>query len=173
MIYVGSLNSKEKRLITAATANAAYAEPGYLLFYRNQTLFAQRFDAKKFELSGEATPILTDIRYLSRIARAVFASSGSGLLVAQQGSDTGVSQMLWFDRKGRQVGVTAKPGEYGNVSLAPNGKSVAADVMDPDSQNTDVWTYDLATESSKRLTFDPAIDSSPVWSPDSSRIVFC
>ncbi|MFZ0285713.1 MAG: protein kinase, partial [Terriglobales bacterium] len=173
LIYVGSLNSKEKRLITAATANAAYAEPGYLLFYRNQTLFAQRFDAKKFELSGEATPILTDIRYLSRIARAVFASSGSGLLAAQQGSDTGVSQMLWFDRKGRQVGVTSKPGEYGNVSLAPNGKSVAADVMDPDSQNTDVWTYDLATESSKRLTFDPAIDSSPVWSPDSSRIAFC
>ncbi|MGA7380896.1 MAG: protein kinase [Terriglobales bacterium] len=173
LIYVGSLNSKEKRLITAATANAAYTEPGYLLFYRNQTLFAQRFDAKKFELSGEATPILTDIRYLSRIARAVFASFGSGLLVAQQGSDTGVSQMLWFDRKGRQVGVTSKPGEYGNVSLAPNGKSVAADVMDPDSQNTDVWTYDLATESSKRLTFDPAIDSSPVWSPDSSRIAFC
>ncbi|MGO9647983.1 MAG: protein kinase domain-containing protein [Terriglobales bacterium] len=173
LIYVGSLNSKEKRLITAATANAAYAEPGYLLFYRNQTLFAQRFDTKKFELSGEATPILTDIRYLSRIARAVFASSGRGLLAAQQGSDTGVSQMLWFDRKGRQVGVTSKPGEYGNVSLAPNGKSVAADVMDPDSQNTDVWTYDLATESGKRLTFDPAIDSSPVWSPDSSRIVFC
>jgi eukaryotic-like serine/threonine-protein kinase len=173
LIYVGSLDSKEKRLITPATANAAYAEPGYLLFYRNQTLFAQRFDAKKFELSGEATPILTDLRYLSRIARAVFASSESGLLVAQQGSDTGISQMLWFDRKGRQVGVASKPGEYGNVSLAPNGKFVAADVMDPDSQNTDVWTYDLATESSKRLTFDPAIDSSPVWSPDSGRIVFC
>jgi serine/threonine protein kinase len=172
-IYVGSLNSKEKRFITAATANAAYAQPGYLLFYRNETLFAQRFDAKKFELTGEPTPILTGLRYLSRIARAVFASSESGLLVAQQGGDTGVSQMLWFDRKGQQVGVASKPAEYGNVSLAPNGKFVAADVMDPESQNTDVWTYDLATESAKRLTFDPAIDSSPVWSPDSSRLIFC
>ncbi len=172
-IYVGSLNSKEKRLITPAIANAAYAQPGYLLFYRNQTLFAQRFDAKKFELKGEPTPILTDLQYLSRIARAVFASSESGLLVAQKGGETGVSQMLWFDRKGQQVGVASKPAEYGNLSLAPNGKFVAADVMDPVSQNTDVWTYDLATESTKRLTFDPAIDSSAVWSPDSSRIVFC
>ena len=81
--------------------------------------------------------------------------------------------MLWFDRKGQQVGVASKPGVYGNLSLAPNGKFVATDAMDPGSQNTDVWTYDLATESAKRLTFDPAIDSSPVWSPDSSRIVFC
>ncbi|HTA24545.1 MAG TPA: protein kinase [Terriglobales bacterium] len=172
-IFLGSLNSNEKRLMTQAIANVAFAQPGYLLFYRNQTLFAQRFDTKKFVLSGEPTPILTDLQYLTRIARAVFASSDSGLLVAQKGGDTGVSQMLWFDRKGQQVGVASKPGVYGNLSLAPNGKFVAADAMDPGSQNTDVWTYDLTAESAKRLTFDPAIDSSPVWSPDSSRIVFC
>jgi len=72
---VGSLNSNEKRLATQAKANVAYAEPGYLLFYRDQTLFAQRFDAKKLELSGEPSPILTDFLYLPRIQRAVFASS--------------------------------------------------------------------------------------------------
>jgi WD40 repeat protein len=172
-IFLGSLNSNEKRLVTQAIANAAYAEPGYLLFYRNQTLFAQRFDPKKFVLSGEPTPILTDLQYLTRIARVVFATTESGLLVAQKGGDTGVSQMLWFDRRGQEVGVASKPGVYGNLSLAPNGKFVAADAMDPGSQNTEVWTYDLMTESAKRLTFDPAIDSSPIWSPDSSRIVFC
>jgi serine/threonine protein kinase len=172
-IFLGSLNSNERRLITQATANVAYAQPGYLLFYRNQTLFAQRFDTKKFVLSGEPTPILTNLQYLTRIARAVFATTESGLLVAQKGGDSGVSQMLWFDRKGQQVGVASKPGVYGNLSLAPNGKFVATDAMDPGSQNTDIWTYDLTTESAKRLTFDPAIDSSPIWSPDSSRIVFC
>jgi Tol biopolymer transport system component len=172
-IYLGSLNSKEKRLITQAVANAAYAQPGYLLFYRNQTLFAQRFDAKKLELSGEPTPIITDLQYLSRIAKVVFASSDRGLLVAQKGGDVGGSQMLWFDRKGEQVGVASKPGAYGNLDLAPNGKFVATDAMDPGSQNTDIWTYDLTTGSAKRLSFDPAIDSTPVWSPDSSRVVFC
>jgi Tol biopolymer transport system component/tRNA A-37 threonylcarbamoyl transferase component Bud32 len=172
-IYLGSLSSNEKRLITQATANVAYAQPGYLLFYRNQTLFAQHFDTKKFQLSGEPVPILTELQYLPRIARAVFASSESGLLVAQKGGDTAVSQMLWFDRRGQEIGVASKPGVYGNLNLAPNGKFVAADAMDAGSQNTDVWTYDLATDSAKRLTFDPAIDSTPMWSPDSSRLVFC
>jgi serine/threonine protein kinase len=172
-IYVGALNSNEKHFITQARANVAYAPPGYLLFYRDQTLFVQRFDAKKLELSGEPTPVLTEIEYLPRIQRAVFGSSESGVLVAQRSSgETGASQLLWFDRKGQQVGVATKPGIYGNISLSPNGKFVAADAMDPATTNTDLWTYDLEKENAKRLTFDPAIDSTPLWSPDSTRLVF-
>ena len=172
-IFVGALNSNEKHFITQARANAAYAPPGYLLFYRDQTLFAQRFDAKKLELSGEPTPVLTEIEYLPRIQRAVFASSESAVLVAQRSSgETGASQLLWFDRKGQQVGVATKPGIYGNISLSPNGKFVAADAMDSATTNTDLWTYDLERENAKRLTFDPAIDSTPLWSPDSTRLVF-
>src|SRR6202034_3296753 len=104
-VYVGSLNSKEKRLLVRTRANAAYASPGYLIFERDQTLFAQRFDSKKLELSGEPTPILNDVQYWPRIARAVFATSNTGLLVAQKTGDNGISQPLWFDRKGQAVGV--------------------------------------------------------------------
>jgi len=170
-IYVGSLNSKEKHLVTQAKANVAYVAPGYLLFYRDQTLFAQHFDTDKFELHGEPVPLLTNVQYLPRIYHAVFASSAGGVLVAQAG-DNNASQLIWFDRKGQQVGVAVPPGVYGNISLSPNGKFVATDSMDPVSQNTDVWTYDLERDKAKRLTFDPAIDSTPLWSPDSSRIIF-
>jgi Tol biopolymer transport system component len=171
-VYVGSLNSNEKRLVVKAKGNAAYAAPGYLLFYRDQTLFAQHFDDKNFQLSGDPVPLLADVQFFPRISEAVFAASGAGLLVAQRNADSGASQVLWFDRKGQQIGVTLNPGIYGNVMLAPNGKAMAADTTDPTSQNTDVWTYDLENHSAKRLTFDPALDSLPVWSPDGSRIVF-
>ena len=171
-IFVGSLNSNEKHLVVRSRANAAYAAPGYLIFYRDQTLFAQRFDPKTYELSGEPTPLLNDIQYGPRIARAVFASSTNGLLVAQKMGDTGASQALWFDRKGQQVGVALNPGVYGNTFLSPDGRFLAADTTDAASQNTDVWTYDLQTQSAKRLTFDPSIDSMPIWSPDGTRIVF-
>jgi hypothetical protein len=102
-VYVGSLNSNEKRLVVRTRANAAYASPGYLIFERDQTLFAQRFDPKKLELRGEPTPILNEVQYWPRIARAVFATSNTGLLVAQKTGDNGVSQPLWFDRKGQPV----------------------------------------------------------------------
>jgi Tol biopolymer transport system component len=144
----------------------------YLLFYRDQTLFGQPFDTKKSEPTGEPIPILTDIQYWPRISEAVFAATSPGLLVAQKAGDSGASQLLWFDRKGQQIGIVLKPGIYGNISLSPNGKAVASDTTDPASQNTDVWTYDLESQSAKRLTFDPAIDSTPIWSPDGSRIVF-
>jgi eukaryotic-like serine/threonine-protein kinase len=170
-VYMGSLGSNEKRLVTKSGANAAYVAP-YLLFYRDQTLFGQRLDIKKSEPTGEAIPILTDIQYWPRISEAVFAATTTGLLVAQKAGDSGASQLLWFDRKGQQIGTVLKPGIYGNISLSPNGKAVASDTTDPASQNTDVWAYDLENQSAKRLTFDPAIDSTPIWSPDGSRMVF-
>jgi Tol biopolymer transport system component len=171
-VYLGSLNSNEKRLVVRAKGNAAYAAPGYLLFYRDQTLFAQHFDAGKFELTGEPVPLLTDVQFFPRISEAIFSASTAGLLVAQRNADSGASQVLWFDRKGQQIGIALNPGIYGNIMLAPNGKAVASDTTDPASQNTDIWTYDLENRSAKRLTFDPALDSLPIWSPDGSRTVF-
>jgi serine/threonine protein kinase len=171
-IYIGSLNSKEKRLVVRAKGNAAYAAPGYLLFYRDLTLFAQHFDSRKFELTGEPVPILADVQFFPRISQAVFAASSTELLVAQRNADSGASQVLWFDRRGQPIGVGLNPGIFGNIMLSPNGRAVASDTTDPASQNTDIWTYDLETRSAKRLTFDPALDSLPVWSPDGNRMVF-
>jgi serine/threonine protein kinase/Tol biopolymer transport system component len=171
-IFVGSLGSNEKRFVVEASGNAAYAAPGYLLFPREKTLLAQRFDLKRFALIGEPTAILPDIQYQPQVRRAVFAASDNDLLIAQTGSGVALSQPLWLDRKGNEVGAVGKPDVYGNVFLAPNGRSVAVDKSDMASLNTDVWTYELQRESAKRLTFNPAFDVAPIWSPDASRLVF-
>jgi Tol biopolymer transport system component len=171
-IFVGSLDSNEKRFVVEATSNAAYAPPGYLLFYRDRTLLAQPFDLKRFALVGEATVILPEIQYLPQVKRAIFAVSDQGLLVAQSGGEAALSQLSWFDRKGNAVGAVGKPEVYGNVFLAPDGKSVATDKTDMASLNIDVWTQELQRDGSKRLTFDPAIDAVPIWSPDAGQLVF-
>jgi Tol biopolymer transport system component len=171
-IFVGALDSAEKKFVTKAPANAGYAAPGYLLYFRDNMLFAQRFDANKFELTGEATPVLNDIQFLPRIGRAVFAASGNGLLVAQSSSGVSLSQLVWSDRKGDELSVVGKPDVYANVSLAPDGKSLALDKTDIAEGNPDVWIYGLERGSTKRLTFNPAIDAMPVWSPDEKRLIF-
>jgi Tol biopolymer transport system component/tRNA A-37 threonylcarbamoyl transferase component Bud32 len=173
-IFVGSLDSNEKRFVVEATANAAYAAPGYLLFCREKSLLAQRFDLQRFALTGEPTTILTEIQYQPQVRRAVFAAFDSGLLVAQTGSGVALSQPVWFDRKGNEVGVVGKPDVYANVFIAPNGRSVAVDKTDMGSQNwnSDVWTYELQRDSAKRLTFDPSNHALPIWSPDAARLVY-
>jgi eukaryotic-like serine/threonine-protein kinase len=171
-IYIGALNSDEKKFVTKATANAVYVAPGYILFYRDKTLFAQRFDASKLELSGEAMPIVTDISYLPRIVHAAYAASDTGLLVAQSGSGVALSRLVWYDRKGNETGAASKPDVYSNIDLALDGKSIAVDKTDPESTNADIFTYDIQRDAMRRLTFNPAIDAMPVWSPDGARILF-
>src|SRR5262249_35781558 len=122
--------------------------------------------------TGEPTAILTDIQYQPQVRRAVFAVSDNGLLVAQTGGGGAPSQPVWFDRKGNEGGVVGKPDVYGNGSLAPNGRAVALDRTDMASLNTDVWTYELQHGVAKRLTFSPAFDVAPIWSPDGSRLLF-
>src|ERR1700756_27955 len=172
-IFVGSLDSNEKRFVVDANANAAYAAPGYLLFYRDKTLLAQSFDRKRFAVTGEPITVLTDIQYLPQIRRVLFAVSNNGALVAQTGSAVALSQPVWFDRKGKEVGVVGPPDVYGNVFIAPNGRFVATDKTDMSSQNVvDIWMYELQRENSKRLTFDPSLNAVPVWSPDATRLAF-
>ena len=171
-IFMGLLDSNEKRFVVKTSTNAAFAAPGYLLFYRDRTLFGQRFDLNTFGLTGEPLAILKDIQDLPRIARTVFAVSSNGLLFAQKSSEASLSRLVWFDRKGNEVGVVGTPDIYANVIISRDGRSVAVDKTDPVSQNTDVWTYDLQRDSPKRLTFDPAIDAMPVWSPDGGRLLF-
>jgi serine/threonine protein kinase len=171
-IFVGSLDSNEKHFVVDADANAAYAAPGYLLFYRDKTLLAQPFDLKRFVLMGEATTILPQVQFLPQVKRAVFAVSDDGLLVAQSGTQAALSQLVWFDRKGNAVGSVGKPDVYGNVFLASDGRSLAVDKTDMSSLNTDIWTYELQHDSAKRLTFDPAIDAVPIWKPDGTQLVF-
>jgi Tol biopolymer transport system component len=141
-------------------------------FIETRPCSAQRFDLKHFAVAGEPIAMLADVQYLSNVKRAVFAVSNHGLLLAQGGSGAAISQPMWFDRNGRVLGTVGQPGVYGNVSLAPSGKSAAVSITDIASQNTDVWIYDLLHASIKRLTFDPAIDRVPIWSPDAKRLVF-
>jgi serine/threonine protein kinase/Tol biopolymer transport system component len=171
-IYAGALNSTEKHLILRTQGNAVYAGSGHLFFYKDRTLFAQDFDLKNLKLTGEPVPIFTDVEFSPRISKAVYSVSGSGLLVAQKAGESAVSQLVWFDRTGHETGVVTKPGVYGNTMLSPSGKWVASDTTDPGSLNTDIYTYNVDSTETKRLTFDPAIDSMPIWSPDEKQVVF-
>ena len=81
-------------------------------------------------------------------------------------------QLVWFDREGTELGRVGAPGDYGDVSLSPDGARVAVSVREPGSEAADIWVFDVVSGMGTRVTFDPADDIAPVWSADGRRIVF-
>jgi Tol biopolymer transport system component len=171
-VVVGELDSKETHFVVRSSANGAYAAPGYLLFYRDKTLYAQRFNLKNFQLEGEPAAILNDLQFSPRIQRATLASIDSGVLLAQSRSGAAVSQLTWFDRTGKNLGSIGEQEQIGNASISPDGRWIAMDKTDVSSNNTDLWVSDIEGKGMKRLTFDPSIDALPVWNPASNELAF-
>jgi Tol biopolymer transport system component len=171
-IFLGSLDSKERRLLVSTSANAAYAEPGYLLYLRDKTLVAQPFDRRGYVLSGEPHTLSDDVMYLPLVYRAVFSVSSGEVLVTQTGKGASLSQLTWFDRSGKPMGTVGLPGLYSNVRLSPEGRRIAWDRTDPDGRKVDIWVHEPARGATTRLTFDPSLHQTPIWSPDGKQILF-
>jgi TolB protein len=64
----------------------------------------------------------------------------------------------------------AVPRDWRAPQFSPDGKRIAFHL--DDGRQLDVYTYEWARDFTTRLTFDPAVDSYPVWSPDGRTIVF-
>jgi WD40-like Beta Propeller Repeat len=171
-IFLGSLDSGEKRPIVSASSNAAYADPGYLLYIRDNALVAQRFDSRSYELSGEPRTISDEVQYFPQTDLALFGVAGKGTLVVQTGKGADKSQLTWVDRNGKQVGAVAPPGLFANPSLSPDGRRVVFEQTDRDGRHVDIWIHELANDAVARLTFGPGLNERPAWSPDGKRVVF-
>jgi eukaryotic-like serine/threonine-protein kinase len=81
-------------------------------------------------------------------------------------------RLTWFDRQGKIAGTAGEPGLYRTLTISPDGKRVAFERADPQTQNRDIWLLEIASGSTTRFTSDPGWEAFPIWSPDGSRIVF-
>jgi eukaryotic-like serine/threonine-protein kinase len=169
-IYVGSLDSREARIVAQANSNAVYGS-GHLLFLRKNTLMAQPFDAKRLTTTGEAVPVAEQIADQARRARGLFTVSDNGMLIFQ--SDVPFLKMLvWLDRTGKRLATVGEPGQLNQTFLSPDSKSAIVSIYDRGGHNLDLWIYDLARNLRSRFTFDPSDKNQGIWSPDGSQIVF-
>jgi dipeptidyl aminopeptidase/acylaminoacyl peptidase len=162
-----------------AETNAVYAvgppgTPGasdYILFVRNRTLIAQPFDRQRLEPVSDAIPIAEHVGVSSPIGAlsAQFSISNTGVLMYGAG-DRG-SQLVWFDRAGKQLASLGPPGLDIDFRISPEGRQVAAQRED-DRGGADIWLLESARGTALRFTSEPAYDAAPVWSPDGMRIAF-
>ena len=171
-VMVGSIDGGTDKLILRS---AAAAEPvgGRLLFLRERTLMAQAFDPGRLELTGEAMPVVEDVRMVSTAAAQAVLAASADVLAYQQGQAGFERKLVWRDRAGKALGTLGDVGRYVfQVALSPRGEAAAVAVQDPSTGASDIWTFETARGVRSRFTFDPRVDSSPVFSRDGEVVVF-
>jgi Tol biopolymer transport system component len=141
-IQVVSLDSQEAKTVARASSNAIYAD-GRLLFLRENTLMAQPFDAKRLATTGDAVPVAEKIGQATGDAVGLFSAATTGLLTYQAGAGVANLRLTWYDRSGKSAGTLGDAGDYRTLEFSPDGKSLAASVVDA-SGNEDLWIYDVA-----------------------------
>ena len=168
-IFSGSLDSRETQLVVRAASSVAYVPPGYLIYSNQRTVLAQRFDAKSLRVTGGPFPIAEQAGTFGFFPGAEFSSSENGVLAYIMGS-SGRVQLAWHDRDGRRLGSIGEPGLYPQIALSPDEKRLA--VQRTEADETNLWILELGSGIFSRLTFNPAGDVNPQWSPDGRELLF-
>ena len=135
----------------------------YLLYPKNDTLWAQPFDTARGELSGDPVAISEDV--------GLFTVSATGTLVSRQTSAE-QTQFTWFDRGGKALGTLGPVGDYWGIQLSPDNKRVAAVYHRALSGYFAIWLIDVARNLATPFSLESERSLAPAWSPDSTRLYF-
>ena len=170
-IYVGSLESKERRLLVPSESSGAYAEPGYLLFVRDGALLAQKLNLGRLQLEGDARPVAAHVGVNTTVFRSILAASATGTLLYLEGGASVGHRLVWYGLDGKPgPNAVSEEAQYRNPRFSPDGKHLAASVVTSNSE--DIWVFDLQRETKSRLTFAQGRSFHPTWSPDGRWIYY-
>lgn len=174
-VYVQSLATGERRPIVKGVG-ARYLPSGHLVYVQANALIAVRFDVNRFEVLGDATPVLSGFMQISRLRNSSVTNLVPQISVSTAGTVAYVparskplqDALVWVSRAGVETPTGASGGVYFQPRLSPDGARVAVTVGGED--NDDVWAYELAREAWSRMTILGGNNSFPLWSRDGRRV---
>jgi eukaryotic-like serine/threonine-protein kinase len=134
---------------------------GRILFVRNDSLYSQRLNLRERKVEGEAELVQQNVATTPGQASADFSVSRSGLIAWRPGTQV-QSQVIAFDRQGKQVGTLGPPNDFIYLRLSPDETHLIAMAEGGGSQ---------LLERDKRGMFSLGQLARWVWSPDGSRLL--
>ena len=166
------LDTGERRTILKGARMARYTSLGYLVYQRGQTLLAVRFDAQTLEAKGEPFTLQEGVGGDASSGAGYFSVSDNGVVaVVPHTSMLNTRVLVLVDQAGREARLDPVPASIFHPRISPDGGRLVFSIGGGSGGDDDLYTYDLASRRTQRLTFDSG-HAYPMWSPDGRRILF-
>jgi serine/threonine-protein kinase len=168
-IAVLDLDKGTYRVLIQGGSNPHYSSSGHIIYGVAGTLRAVAFDLPSLQVHGTPSPVVEGVTTKTSGAASFSVSPGGTLAYLAGGPVSGLRNLVWVDRQGREEAIKAPPRAYAYARVSPDGTRVALDIRD---QENDIWIWDLRRENLARLTFDPGMNRGAEWTPDGKRLAF-
>jgi eukaryotic-like serine/threonine-protein kinase len=170
-IYLSSIDGSEMKRLVPSDSAGVVLPSGHLLFVRAGTLLVQPFELSNLSVSGDPKAVAEGVFYNIGLDLAAMTASNTGLLAYRLEGAAARRQLVWFDRLGREIErVGAADLSMWSPTIAPDRHSLA--LYRIVSGNADIWLFDTARDTLRRLTTALSAEAGPLWTPDGKAIVF-
>jgi len=147
------------------------APTGHLVFARDSSLYAARFDVRSRALLSEPSLVVDDVAVDTRTGAAFFDFSSDGALfyVAAGDEQAGSASLLLIDRDAAASPLGQPRTSIQVPRFSPDGRYLLTTVLAGD--RADIWSLQLDGGHLVRLTFDGS-NGAAIWTPDGERVTF-
>ena len=165
-IWVARRDGSEMRQLLRADSGGVYAD-GYLLYVRESSLMAQRFDIETNELTGTPVPLGESVSVDATTWGATFTATDDGTLIYLPADQPMGRLLRWVARDGTALETWQPAGNYQTVRLAPGDRGLVAEFQQtPVSQ---LYLYDMSGRS-EQISFGTLDFAAPVWNDDGASL---
>jgi serine/threonine-protein kinase len=168
-VAVLDLRTGARKTLVHGGSHARYVPSSHLLYAVSGAIRAVPFDLERLEVLGAPITVLPSVTTTPLGAAQFDVGQDGTLLYEPVGATASHRTLVWVDRHGREEPIDVPAREYSTPSISPDGKRIAVEAWD---QQQDLWMYDLPRGPLTRFTTAPALDASPVWTPDGTHLIF-
>jgi serine/threonine-protein kinase len=169
-LVVYNLDSGTTKVVRKGAGFGRYLPDGRIVFLSKGTLFAAPFDLGRFEIAGEAIPVLQDVKHAPDSGGAQLSISRTGMLLYRAQTSMSELSVEVVNEGGASTRLPFPLGPWRIPAVSPDGRKIALLKGEPGDQQ--IWVSDLTGDKQIRISYEGGDLAGPSWTPDGSGLLY-